>query len=269
LVPSSIEFRAISVAGILHDLDLRIGAGEAVAFIGRSGAGKTTSLRLINGLCTPARGEVAIDGVALASTDLIALRRRTGYIIQGSGLFPHRTVYENVATLPRLLGWDEARTREEAARLLDRLGLPFAKFADRRPRSLSGGEQQRVGIARAIVAKPSILLCDEPFAALDPIVRRELQEDFRAIRDERNATIVFVTHDLAEAMRVAERVIVFDGGRIVADTSARELPRHDAAVVRQLLAAASLPDSVLPSGARNPPPQRIPRSARDDTGTPS
>ncbi|HYU23726.1 MAG TPA: ATP-binding cassette domain-containing protein [Thermoanaerobaculia bacterium] len=236
---SSIEFRGVSVDAILHDLDLRIGAGEAVAFIGRSGAGKTTTLRLINGLASPSRGEVIIDGTTVA--DFIPLRRRTGYIIQGSGLFPHRTVYENVATLPRLLKWEESRTRDEASRLLDRLGLPFEKFATRYPRSLSGGEQQRVGIARAIVARPGILLCDEPFGALDPIVRRELQDSFTAIREERNATIVFVTHDLAEAMRVAERVVVFDGGRIVADTSARELPRHDAPAVRALVAAASLP----------------------------
>jgi osmoprotectant transport system ATP-binding protein len=240
-MPATIEFRSVSVDGILHELDLRIGAGEAVAFIGRSGAGKTTSLRLINGLAAPSRGEVVIDGTALSQTDLIALRRKTGYIIQGSGLFPHRTVYENVATLPRLLKWEETRTREESERLLEKLGLPFAKFAARYPRSLSGGEQQRVGIARAMVARPGILLCDEPFGALDPIVRRELQDSFTAIREERNATIVFVTHDLAEAMRVAERVIVFDGGRIVADTSARELPRHDAPAVRALVAAASLP----------------------------
>ena len=238
-MPASIEFRGVSVDGILHDLDLRIGAGEAVAFIGRSGAGKTTSLRLINGLATPSRGDVIIDGATV--TDFIPLRRRTGYIIQGSGLFPHRTVYENVATLPRLLKWEETKTRAEATKLLDKLGLPFEKFAPRYPRSLSGGEQQRVGIARAIVARPGILLCDEPFGALDPIVRRELQDSFTAIREERNATIVFVTHDLAEAMRVAERVVVFDGGRIVADTSARELPRHDAPAVRALVAAASLP----------------------------
>jgi osmoprotectant transport system ATP-binding protein len=238
-VPASIEFRGLSVDGILHDLDLRIGAGEAVAFIGRSGAGKTTSLRLINGLAAPSRGAMLIDGAA--PRDFIPLRRRTGYIIQGSGLFPHRTVYENVATVPRLLKWDESRTKAEAAQLLDKVGLPFEKFARRYPRSLSGGEQQRVGIARAIVARPEILLCDEPFGALDPIVRRELQDAFTAIREERNATIVFVTHDLAEAMRVAERVIVFDNGRIVADTPARDLPRHDAPAVRALVAAASLP----------------------------
>jgi len=238
---SSIEMSDVTVEPMVRNIDLRIAAGEAVAFIGRSGAGKTTSLRLINGLVTPASGEVRIDGVALAKTDLIALRRRTGYIIQSSGLFPHRTVLRNVATIPRLLGWDDVRIRDAAAPLLDRLGLPFAKFASRYPRSLSGGEQQRVGIARAMIARPSILLCDEPFGALDPIVRRELQEGFCAIREEGNTTIVFVTHDLAEAMRVAERVVVFDGGCIVADTPARELPRSDAAVVRQLVAAASLP----------------------------
>jgi len=222
-------------------VNLRIGAGEAVAFIGRSGAGKTTTLRLINGLSAPTAGEVRVDDAPLSATDLIALRRRTGYIIQSAGLFPHRPVYRNVATIPRLLGWDEARIRDDAARLLDRLGLPFATFADRFPRSLSGGEQQRVGIARAMIARPSILLCDEPFGALDPIVRRELQDAFVAMRGEREATIVFVTHDLGEAMRVAERIVVFDGGRIVADTPARALPRSEATVVRQLVAAASLP----------------------------
>jgi osmoprotectant transport system ATP-binding protein len=240
-VAASVELRSVSVGGILHDIDLRIAAGEAVALIGRSGAGKTTTLRLMNGLATPTSGEVRVDGVALASTDLIALRRRTGYVIQSAGLFPHRTVYRNVATIPLLLEWDDARIRTEAAQLLDRLGLPFAKFADRYPRSLSGGEQQRVGIARAMIARPSILLCDEPFGALDPIVRRELQDAFVAIRGEREATIVFVTHDLGEAMRVAERIVVFDGGRIVADTPARELPQSDAPAVRQLVAAASLP----------------------------
>jgi len=240
-VAASVELRSVSVAGILHDIDLRIAPGEAVALIGRSGAGKTTTLRLINGLATPTRGEVRVDDVPLNATDLIALRRRTGYIIQSAGLFPHRSVYRNVATIPRLLGWDESRTRTEATALLDRLGLPFDKFADRLPRSLSGGEQQRVGIARAMIAQPSILLCDEPFGALDPIVRRELQDAFVAIRGERNATIVFVTHDLPEAMRVAERIVVFDAGRVVADTPAKELPRSDAAVVRQLVAAASLP----------------------------
>jgi len=243
-MPSSIELRNVSVhsaAGdaILDGVSLTIPAGQAVAFIGRSGAGKTTSLRLINGLVTPSRGEVLIDGVPLARTDVIALRRRTGYIIQGSGLFPHRSVYENIATVPRLHAWDDARTRSAAAPLMEKLGLPLTRFGDRRPRSLSGGEQQRVGIARALIAGPSLLLCDEPFGALDPIVRRELQDAFLALRSD--VTMVFVTHDLAEALRIAERVVLFDGGRIVADAPAHELVQLDVPLVRQFVAAAVLP----------------------------
>jgi osmoprotectant transport system ATP-binding protein len=243
-MPSSIELRDVRVDApggepILNDITLDIPPGQSVAFIGRSGAGKTTSLRLINGLATPTRGEVRVDGTPLARTDLIQLRRRTGYIIQGSGLFPHRTVFENIATIPRLLGWDAARTRDAAAEVMARVGMPFEKFAARRPRSLSGGEQQRVGIARAMVANPSILLCDEPFGALDPIVRRELQDAFRALRAD--ATIVFVTHDLAEALRVAERIVLFDGGRIVVDAPSRDFIQQKAPLVRQFVASATLP----------------------------
>jgi osmoprotectant transport system ATP-binding protein len=240
-VPATVEFRDVAFAPVLDDLRLHIGAGESVAFIGRSGAGKTTALRLINGLVTPTRGDVVIDGVPLSATDLIALRRRSGYIIQGSGLFPHRTVYENVSTIPRLLGWSDAQTRDAAAPLLARLALPLERFGRLYPARLSGGEQQRVGIARALIASPSLLLCDEPFSALDPIVRRELQDAFRALRDDRGATIVFVTHDIAEALRVTERVVVFDNGRIVADLAARDVRTSDVAIVRQLVESAVLP----------------------------
>jgi osmoprotectant transport system ATP-binding protein len=236
---SSIELRGIEVDSILRGISLRIEAGEAVAFVGRSGAGKTTSLRLINGLVKPTRGEVLIDDVPLARTDLVALRRRSGYIIQGSGLFPHRTVYDNVATVPRLLGWDEARIKSAANEVMSRIAMPLERFGARYPRSLSGGEQQRVGIARAMVANPSMLLCDEPFGALDPIVRRELQETFRELRSD--ATIVFVTHDLVEAMRVAQRVVLFDDGRIVSDTPSADFPKQQLPLVRQFVAAASLP----------------------------
>jgi osmoprotectant transport system ATP-binding protein len=249
---------------ILDAVSLRIAAGESVAFIGRSGAGKTTALRLINGLVKPSLGEVRVDGVPLAGTDLIALRRRTGYIIQGSGLFPHRTVYENIATVPRLLAWREDEIRVAAEELLHTLGLDG--FGTRMPRSLSGGEQQRVGIARAIIARPSILLCDEPFGALDPIVRRELQDVFRAMRgapvwrtaiapSDREggaaeagestqvmtaaaATIVFVTHDLAEALRIAERVVVFDRGHVVEDVAANHFAESREPVARALVEAA-------------------------------
>ena len=240
-MPSAIELREVCVDArggmrILDGVTLNIAGGESVAFIGRSGAGKTTALRLINGLVRPSRGEVLIDGVPLGSTDLIALRRRTGYIIQGSGLFPHRSVYDNVATIPRLLRWPEGDTRAAADEVLRTLGL--AGFGDRMPRSLSGGEQQRVGIARAIIAEPSILLCDEPFGALDPIVRRELQDAFRGTRARGDATIVFVTHDLAEALHVAERVIVFDGGRVVEDVPAGSFTKSAAPVAQALMEAS-------------------------------
>ena len=238
-MPSSVEFRSVSVEPILHDINLRIASGEAVAFIGRSGAGKTTTLRLVNGLVRPSAGEVVIDGASLAGVDLIQLRRRTGYIIQGSGLFPHRTVYQNVATVPRLLGWPDAETRAAAEELLGKLDLPLARFGDRYPRSLSGGEQQRVGIARAMIAKPALLLCDEPFGALDPIVRRDLQDAFRALRS--GVTILFVTHDLAEAMRVAKRIVLFEGGRIVSDCPAAQFTAQPLPLVQRLVAAASLP----------------------------
>jgi osmoprotectant transport system ATP-binding protein len=242
-MPASIELRHVSVetpAGdtILRDVSLQISPGQSVAFIGRSGAGKTTTLRLINGLAVPSSGEVVVDGTSLAATDLVTLRRRTGYIIQGSGLFPHRTVLENVATVPRLLGWDDARIQERARGLLERVGLPFDRFAQRLPRSLSGGEQQRVGIVRAMIAEPAILLCDEPFGALDPIVRRELQDSFRALGS--SATIVFVTHDLAEALRVAQRVVLFDGGRVIADTPAAAFTSLDLPLARQFVASATL-----------------------------
>ena len=207
-----------------------------MAFVGRSGAGKTTTLRLVNGLVRPTAGDVVVDDVPLATVDLIPLRRRTGYIIQGSGLFPHRTVYENVATVPRLLAWSDVQIRAAAEDILGKLDLPLARFADRYPRSLSGGEQQRVGIARAMIARPSILLCDEPFGALDPIVRRDLQDAFRALRS--GVTILFVTHDLAEAMRVTERIVLFDGGRVVADSPARQFSTLQVPLVQRFVEAS-------------------------------
>ena len=235
-MPSSVQFRSVSVDPILHDINLQIAAGEAVAFIGRSGAGKTTTLRLVNGLARPTAGDVIVDDVPLATVDLIQLRRRTGYIIQGSGLFPHRTVYENIATVPRLLEWSDTQIRSAAEEILGKLDLPLARFGDRYPRSLSGGEQQRVGIARAMIARPSILLCDEPFGALDPIVRRDLQDAFRALRS--GVTILFVTHDLAEALRVTERIVLFEGGRVVADSPAAQFSALEMPLVRKFVEAS-------------------------------
>ena len=228
----------MSVAGILHDVDLAISAGESVALIGRSGAGKTTALRTMNGLMAPTSGDVSVDGMSLRATDLIALRRRTGYIIQGAGLFPHRTVFDNVATIPRLLLWDEQKIRDDVRNMLEIVGLPLERFGARYPAALSGGEQQRVGIARALIAKPELLLCDEPFGALDPIVRRELQDLFVTMRS--GVTIVFVTHDLAEALRICERVVLMDGGRIVSDTSSVAFAAQPLPLAQRFVAAASL-----------------------------
>jgi len=237
-VPASVDFRSVSVEPILHDINFQIASGEAVAFIGRSGAGKTTTLRLVNGLVRPTSGDVFVDGNSLRTIDLISLRRHTGYVIQGSGLFPHRTVYENITTVPRLLGWSESEARTAAGEMMEKLELPLGRFGDRYPRSLSGGEQQRVGIARAMIARPSILLCDEPFGALDPIVRRDLQDAFVALRS--GVTIIFVTHDLPEALRVAERIVLFDGGRVVMDCPASEFTAQPLPLVQRFVDAASL-----------------------------
>jgi osmoprotectant transport system ATP-binding protein len=233
-----VELRGVSVGSILRNVSLRVEPRESVALIGRSGAGKTTMLRLMNGIVKPTGGTVLVDGVSLADADLIALRRRTGMIIQGSGLFPHRTVYENVATVPRLLGWPDDKTRDAARTLMAKMAMSFDAFKDRMPRSLSGGEQQRVGIARAMIANPPLLLCDEPFAALDPIVRRELQDAFIALRSD--ATIVFVTHDLAEALRVAQRIVLVDGGEIAVDCAARDFLASQHQLARQFVESATV-----------------------------
>jgi len=237
-----IDYRDVTVTAganaILDRVSLRIGTGERVAYLGRSGAGKTTALRVINGLVVPSSGELVIDGTPVAGRALPELRRRIGYVMQQPALFPHRSVFDNVATVPRLLGWPEERTRAEAERLLDQLELPAATFAARFPRSLSGGQQQRVAIARALIAAPEILLCDEPFSALDPLIRAELQTLFRDATKERAATtLVFVTHDVREALRIAERVVVFDAGRVVADTSAEAFLTHEHPLVRRFVEA--------------------------------
>ena len=222
---------------MLDRVSLTIGRGERVAYLGRSGAGKTTALKLINGLVTPSGGSVHVDGVALAEHDLVALRRRIGYVMQHPALFPHRTVFDNVATVPRLLGWDEGRTRAAAEGLMRHLELPLERFGARYPRMLSGGEQQRVAIARALIVAPGILLCDEPFSALDPLIRSELQSLLLAATKE--TTLVFVTHDVREALRIAGRIVVFDAGRVIADTTPAALPEHEHPLVRKFVASTT------------------------------
>jgi osmoprotectant transport system ATP-binding protein len=235
-----IEYRDVTVAAlpdvtILDRISLRIAAGERVAFLGRSGAGKTTALKLINALVKPTSGSIAIEGTE--PHDLVALRRRIGYVMQQPALFPHRSVFDNIATVPRLLEWDEARIRERAEELMHQLDLPLERFASRYPRMLSGGEQQRVAIARALIGAPSILLCDEPFSALDPLIRVELQT--MLISAARDTTLVFVTHDVREALRIAQRIIVFEAGRIIADATPEGLATHEHPLVRRFLASAT------------------------------
>ncbi|HVG23032.1 MAG TPA: ATP-binding cassette domain-containing protein [Thermoanaerobaculia bacterium] len=238
----NVEYRDVSVhapngAAMLDGVSLAIARGERVAFLGRSGAGKTTALKLINGLVAPSRGTMTIDGVPLAEHDLVTLRRRIGYVMQQPALFPHRTIFDNVATVPRLLGWDEARTRVAAESLMQQLGLPLERFGARFPRMLSGGEQQRVAIARAIIAGPQLLLCDEPFSALDPLIRAELQA--LLLDTAKETTLVFVTHDVREALRIAGRIVVFEAGRIVADTPSAALARHEHPLVRRFVASST------------------------------
>jgi len=178
---------------------------------------------------------VLVDGTSIAQHALPQLRRRIGYVMQQPALFPHRTVLDNIATVPRLLAWPEERIRAECERLLEQLELPAATFGARFPRMLSGGQQQRVAIARALLASPEILLCDEPFSALDPLIRAELQHLLTAAA--RNTTLVFVTHDVREALRIAERVILFDDGRVVVDTPASAFLQHEHPLVRRFVDA--------------------------------
>ena len=244
-VASSVSIDNVTVTtprgdAIVRGVNLRIEAGESVALIGRSGAGKTTILRLLNGLTLPSTGRVVIDDTELRGDDLPRRRRNIGTILQAPALFPHRSVYDNVATVPRLLGWREERTRETADSMLARLGIPLDRFGARFPRSLSGGEQQRVSIARAMIAHPALLLCDEPFSALDPLVRHDLQEQFVTLRT--GVTMLFVTHDLAEALRVARRIVLIDDGEVVCDTTREEFVRSTLPLVRQFIEASRLPE---------------------------
>ena len=199
---------------ILDGLNLAVAAGEAVALVGRSGAGKTTILKLINRLLVPDSGRVCVQERDTRDWDPIALRRRAGYVLQEIGLFPHLTVEETVALVPRLEGWPEERRRSRARELLELVGLPPADFAARWPRELSGGQRQRVGVARALASDPPLVLMDEPFGALDAMTRQELRAEFQRIRRHLHQTVVFVTHDMDEAFALGDRVGVLEDGRL-------------------------------------------------------
>lgn len=197
---------------IISGVSFKVAPGETLVLLGRSGTGKTTTLKLINRLLEPSSGEIFVEGRAQREWDPIRLRRRIGYVIQDVGLFPHWTVEQNVAMVPRLEAWPESRVRERVREMLELVGLDVAKFAARRPSELSGGQRQRVGVARALAADPPILLMDEPFGALDPVTRAELQREFCELAARLEKAIVFVTHDLREALLIGTHIGLFVEG---------------------------------------------------------
>lgn len=236
-MPTVIELRAVHVVAadgsvILRGADLAVEKGECVAVVGRSGAGKSTTLRLVNGLVRPSRGEVRVEGAPLADHDLVALRRRIGYVIQQVGLLPHLDVAENVGVVPKLLGWERARTDRRVDEVLALVGLEPTRFRDRRPRALSGGEQQRVGVARALAAEPSIVLMDEPFGALDPLVRLELRRDVAKLQKSLEMTLLLVTHDVHEAAAMCDRLVLVDDGAIAFEGKPTDLASSTNEVAR-------------------------------------
>ncbi|NGN65145.1 betaine/proline/choline family ABC transporter ATP-binding protein [Streptomyces sp. A7024] len=198
----------------VHDLSFEVAEGELVTLVGPSGCGKTTTMKMVNRLIEPTSGRIFVQGQDIAGTDPVELRRRIGYVIQQVGLFPHKTVLENTATVPYLLGWPKGKRRERAAELLDLVGLDPSVYGDRYPDQLSGGQRQRVGVARALAADPPVLLMDEPFGAVDPVVREHLQNEFLRLQAQMHKTVLFVTHDIEEAVRLGDRIAVFGQGTI-------------------------------------------------------
>lgn len=247
LAESTIEFQNVTYGfqgspanTVVSDVSLTINSGETLVLLGRSGSGKTTLLKLVNRLLLPAGGRVLVQNRATSDWDPIQLRRKIGYVIQEGGLFPHFTIAENIGLVPTLEKWDADRIEARVKELLTLVGLEPTRFASRRPRELSGGQRQRVGVARALAADPPILLMDEPFGALDPVTRAELQREFRSLTRHLQRTIVFVTHDLREALLLASRIVLLDRGRIVTSAPPQEFLRIDQPEVRAF--ALSLDD---------------------------
>jgi osmoprotectant transport system ATP-binding protein len=217
---ASIKFLGVSFVlpggkKLLADLNLEVGRGETLVLLGRSGSGKTTTMKLINRLIDPTAGQVLFDGKPTVEWDPIRLRRRIGYVIQEIGLFPHLTIEQNIGVVPRLEGWDQERIQQRARALLNRVGLDANRFANRFPRELSGGQRQRVGVARALAVDPPVILLDEPFGALDPITRHDIQQEFKQLQRDLGKTMVFVTHDIAEAFVLATRIALLQDGEMV------------------------------------------------------
>jgi osmoprotectant transport system ATP-binding protein len=258
----------------VEDFSMRIEPGELVMFVGPSGCGKTTTMKMINRIIEPTSGSIRIDGREVLGLDPNELRRHIGYVIQQIGLFPHMTIAENIGTVPRLLGWSKERVNARVEELLETVGLEPAQFADRYPRQLSGGQQQRVGVARALAADPPVMLMDEPFGATDPITRERLQQEFLRLQAEIGKTIIFVTHDFEEAVRLGDRIAVLSERSQIEqfDTPARILaaPANDyvksfigSGAALKRLALMPLADTTLAPLAG--PPGKRPTVSRNGT----
>lgn len=229
--PIEIEFRQVSYCpegrSQVQALSFQVLTGEVLILLGRSGSGKTTTLKLMNGLLQPTQGQVIVKGKQTTEWNTIALRRQMGYVIQGIGLLPHLTIAENVGLVPSLLKWSPGEKQTRILELLEQVGLPPIQFAQRYPKQLSGGQQQRVGVARALAAKPTILLMDEPFGALDPITRFEIQDLFLQLQRSLQTTAVLITHDIQEALRLGDRIGLLKDGELVAMTATQDFMTLD------------------------------------------
>src|SRR5512146_171015 len=221
-----VSYRLESSRELLFDIDLAIAPGEVFMLLGRSGSGKTTSLKLINRLLTPTEGEVRVEGIPTTRWDAIALRRKVGYAIQEVGLFPHYTVEQNIALVPKLERWSKEKIADRVREVMSLVDLP-ADFLNRYPDQLSGGQRQRVGLARALAANPPILLMDEPFGALDPLSRVQLQKEFQGLQQRLKKTVVFVTHDVGEALLLGDRIALLQEGRLLSIQTPREFLATD------------------------------------------
>jgi osmoprotectant transport system ATP-binding protein len=233
---AAVEFRDVSFrhpdgTAVLDAMTIAVEPGEVIAMLGRSGAGKSTILRLVNRMLLPTHGAVFVDGRDTRAWDAIALRRRIGYVLQEGGLFPHMSVADNVAVVPRLEGWPAAKVNGRVQELLELVGLPPGRYASRWPDELSGGQRQRVGVARALAADPPVLLMDEPFGALDPITRAELQQETARLQQRLRKTILLVTHDVDEALLLSDRVCIIEAGRLQACVSASAFDAADDPVI--------------------------------------
>jgi len=244
-----VEFREVSLTiddghPIIDRLNLAVTAGETLVLLGESGCGKTTTLRLVNRLLTPTTGQVLVEDKATTDWDVISLRRRTGYVIQDAGLFPHFTVAENVALVPSLEKWSDDQIAARVTELLTLVGLEPARFADRFPGELSGGQRQRVGVARALAADPPLLLMDEPFGALDPLTRSSLQKEFAELKVRLGKTVIFVTHDVREALMLGSRIALMDKGRVILLETPEGFAKSDNELARAYLETLVEPPAV-------------------------